>query len=215
VEVVKSINDEQLRELEERIADLSRRHLEQQAALASIRQRLQQASEDDLNRKAAALSNGTDKPRPKAPGVARALEQAEHDAAVMERALEMATTERARYYAENADALAAKLEEAKAAKAQEVSKLAALVLASLREFFQVDEDAKLLKPYRQPPAESNDKARDMFTILGTPLTTANAFGSDKVAGLHRGELEAVLANLANLPAAFPRRDPGEERADVA
>jgi len=212
---VKSINDERLRELTEHVGDLTRRHAEQQATLTSIRQKLQQTREDDLNREALALSNGTDKPKPKAPSVARALENAEHNAEVLGRALEMANGELYRYYAENAHALAAKLQNAKAAKAQEVSELAAPLLASLREFYQVDDDAKVLKPYRQPPAESTDKPRDMVTFLGAPQTTANAFGSDKVAGLHRGELEAVLANLANLPAAFPRRDPGEERADVA
>jgi hypothetical protein len=199
---MKSINDERLAQLTDHVEDLSRRHSEQQATLTTIRQKLQQTREDDLNREALALSNGTDKPRPKAPSVQRALENAEHDAEVLERALSMAQADVGRYYAENAHALAAKVQDAKAAKAKEISEQAAPLLATLRGFYQVDEDAKILKPYRQPPAESTDKGRDVVAFLGVPQTTANAFGADKIAGLHRGELEGVISALVNLPAQY-------------
>ena len=212
---MQSINDERLRALTEHIEDLTRRHAEAQAALTSIRQKLQQTREDDLNREALALSNGTDKPRPKAPSVARALDQAEHDAEVISRALEMANGELYRYYAENARTLAARLQNAKAARAREVGELAAPLLASLREFYQVDEDAKILKPYRQPPAESTAEARDMVTFLGVPSTTANIFGTDKIAGLHRGELEGVVRALINLPANYAGSEAAQKRAGAA
>ena len=98
--------------------------------------------------------------------------------------------------------LDAKLRDAKAEKAQEVSELAAPLLASLRAFYQVDEDAKVLKPYRQQPAQSGDKPQDMLTIIGVPQTTANAFGADRIAGMERGTLEGVIRSLINLPASF-------------
>ena len=195
---MESISDARLRELQGRSDDLTRRHAEQQATVASIRRKLEQAREDDLNREALALSNKTDKPRPKAPSVARALQDAEHDAEVLGRALEMANGELYRYLAENTQALDAKLRDAKAARAREISELAAPLLASLRDFYQVDEDAKVLKPYRQQQTEFGDKPRDMVTILGVPHTTANVFGADRIGGMERGTLEGVIRSLADL-----------------
>jgi hypothetical protein len=199
---MKSINDERLTQLTEHVEDLSRRHAEQQATLTSIRQKLQQTREDDLNREAVAVSTGADRPRPKAPSVQRALRDAEHDAAVLERALSMAQADVGRYLAENVEALGRRLEAAKVERAQEIAELARPLLGALRGFYQVDEDRKTLKPYRQPPAESTDTGRDVVAVLGVPQTTANAFGPDKIAGLHRGELEGVIAGLVNLPAQY-------------
>jgi hypothetical protein len=207
---MQSVDDKRLQELQKQVDDLTQRQAEQQATVTSIRQRLQQTREDDLNREAMALSTGSGahKPKAKAPSVQRALEDAEHDAEVLSRALEMANGERYRYYAENTQTLDAKLQDAKAAKAREISMHAQPLLEAVRAFYQIDEDAKILKPYRRrsQPTESTEKPRDMLAILGVPQTTANVFGTDKIAGLHRGELEGVLAALAKLPASFPDQE---------
>jgi len=208
---LKSIDNPRLTELHEQVDSLEQRQAEQHAVVAGLRRDLEQAKEDDLNLEAAALKTEAAKPKPKAPEIKRALEAAAHDLEVVARALAMAQSDIGQYRAKNSEKLLDGLQRAKAARARAVASRAKPLLEELRGFYAVDDDMKVLKPYLQHESPGSGEAQKYSLFLGGVQTTQSAFGG-RVAGLERGNLEAVIAALVRLEEDYPAAAGGTDAA---
>jgi hypothetical protein len=177
------------------------RQADQQAALASLEQEHRQALERDLNEEAAYSHSGERgrRPKPQAPEIARALEAARHNFEVTSRAVIMASAEVSRYHAENATRLMEKVREAKQRTAQEIAELARPLADALHRYQLPEQDARVLRPYLEGPAQENTGQPENLTTIVGPLRTSN-FGGERVGGLTIGQLEAVITELSGLAA---------------
>jgi hypothetical protein len=210
---MKSITDKRLSELTERLESLQQRQAEQQRAVVALEQEFQQAAEHDLNEAAAYVHGGEKgkKPKARAPEVEHALAAARHDLEVTSRAVTMASGALSRYQSENAERLWGQVLEAKAALAREVAERAEPMRDLLRRFQLPDEDARVLRPYLERPAQENTgKPQDVVTF-GTPLRTNNVFGQDRVGGMTIGQIEALMVELAGLAERYAH-DRGGDRS---
>ena len=201
---MQSINDRRLAELNKQVASLQQRQAEQQSTVEQLRRELEQAREQDLNAEAKALQakpGAERKPKARAPEVERALQAAERDLEIVGRALALAQSDRAQYLSQHHQELGRKLQEARGARAREVSELAAPLLEALRSFYAVDDDERILAPYTTQPAEENHGEPQSTTVVYGPFTTQNVLGSapERIAGLMRGQMEGVLGALVALP----------------
>jgi hypothetical protein len=115
-------------------------------------------------------------------------------------------------------ALLDQLQQTKLERAREVSELARPLLEALRGFYEPDDDARALRPYRaQPQGENTGQPESTTTVLGGgPQTRQTAFGTDRLAGLQPGELQSVISTLINLPTRYGDAttviEPGEPAA---
>ena len=196
-----SIDDRRLNELNAQLESLQQRQGEQQATAEQLWRELEQAREHDLNAEAKAMYTEGRKPKPKAPGVERALENAMHDLDILARAVAMAQSDLAQYLSKHHGDLGRKLREARSERAEAVSALAAPLLAALRAYFAVGDDERILEPYTRVAEENHSNEPQDMTLIWGPYTTQNVLGPDRIGGLARVQLEGVLGALVALPEA--------------
>lgn len=186
-------------ELEQEVYEASNRVAQLQSAVASAR-------EDDLNNEALALNRGRKPPKAKEPEVRAQLEGAQRRLEVLQRRLQLAESDVARYISENAHTLSRLVSEAKAARAREVSELAAPLAKALHDYQMPDADARALRPYVEgPQAENSGEPQDSVYFLG-PMRRENAFGTDRIAGETIGRLQALVSELVGLAARYEQGD---------
>src|SRR5215204_3846882 len=197
-----SIDDRRLNELNRQVQSLQQRQAEQQSTAEQLWRELEQAREHDLDAEAKALHTGAArKPKPKAPEVERALENATHDLEILGRALAMAQMDLSQYLSQHHQDLGRKLQEARAERAREVSELAAPLLEALRSFYAIADDAEILAPYTRAAAPENTGEPESTVVVLGPITRQNVLGPDRIGGLARVQLEGVLGALVALPEA--------------
>ena len=197
-----SIDDRRLNELNAQLESLQQRQGEQQATAEQLWRELQAAREDDLHAEAKAMYTKGRRPKPKAPELERALENAMHDLDILARAVAMAQSDLAQYLSKHCEDLRGKLREARSERAREVSELAAPLLEALRGFYAIADDERILEPYTRVAEENTGEGQNMTVIWG-PYTTQNVLGPDRIGGLARVQLEGVLGALVALPEAEP------------
>jgi hypothetical protein len=181
--------------LEQEVHDASTR-------VAQLEAEAQSAHEDDLLREAKALNAGRRVPAPKEPELRGQLEGAQRRLEVLQRRLQLAQADLARYISENAHALSRLVSDAKAAKAREVSELAAPLAKALNDYQLPDADARALRPYVEGPQEENSgEPQDSVYFLG-PMRRENAFGTDRIAGESIGRVQALVNELTGLAARY-------------
>src|SRR5215208_3806841 len=96
-----SIDDRRLNELRAQVASLEERSLEQGSTIQRLRQELVAARDVDLDAEARALASGGKTPKPKALAAEKALKNAEHNSAVILRALQIAQGDLGSYLAQH------------------------------------------------------------------------------------------------------------------
>jgi len=200
---MQSIDDRRLNELNRQVQSLQQRQGEQQATAEQLWRELEQAREQDLNAEAKAMYTEGRKPKPKAPEVERALENATHDLEILGRALALAQMDLSQYLAKHHEDLGRKLREARSERAREVSELAAPLLEALRSFYAIADDAEILAPYTRAAAPENTGEPESTVVVLGPITRQNVLGPDRIGGLARVQLEGVLGALVALPEAEP------------
>src|SRR5215207_5709936 len=198
---MQSIDDRRLNELNRQVQSLQQRQAEQQSTAEQLWRELEQAREQDLNAEAKAMYTEDRKPKPKAPEVERALENATHDLEILGRALALAQMDLSQYLAKHHEDLGRKLREARSERAREVSELAAPLLEALRSFYAIADDERILAPYAVQPTEENHGEPESTTVIWGPITRQNVLGPDRIGGLARVQLEGVLGALVALPEA--------------
>jgi hypothetical protein len=94
-----------------------------------------------------------------------------------------------------------KVREAKQRTAEEIAELAAPLADALHRYQLPEQDARVLRPYLEGPAQENTGEPESLTTIVGPLRTSN-FGGERVGGLTLGQLEAVAAELAGFAARY-------------
>jgi chromosome segregation ATPase len=181
-----------LRELEEEVSDLTRRHQEAQAEAQALENQLETARRADLDREAKAVRGGKNPPKPKhEPPIQTKLEAARRNAEVYRRALEEAQSDLGVYRAEHRAALFVDLEHFRGQIARDFAKHAQAAAAG---FGRWSDLAYTLKDLRPPPdyeaAENAPAVRSSTSIIGVQTRQSS--------GPARGEVEQMLNYLASL-----------------
>jgi hypothetical protein len=198
---MKSINDERLSELLQAVASIEQERSEAAARVAELEAAARQAAEGDLNAEALALNRGRKPPKAKEPEVRSQLEGAARRLAVLDRRLELANADAARYKSEHASRLLEQVQAAKIDLARRVAELAAPLSEALESYQQPDLDARELRPYLEVPAPENSGEPTSTTAVWGPMSTADLIGAgENVGGMTIGQLTAAVAELTGLPA---------------
>ncbi len=173
-----------LRELEEEVAELTRRHQDAQAEAQGLENQLETARRADLDREAKAVRSGKNPPKPKhEPPIQSKLDTARRNAEVYRRALEAAQSDLGAFRAEHSGALFADLEHFRGEIARDFAKHAQ---RAMQGFGRYSDLAYLLKNL-EPPVD--DPGPRFFPVIGVHTTKS---------GPDRGEIEQVLSYLIGL-----------------
>jgi hypothetical protein len=222
VVLIHSIADKapELARLQDVVTKLEQEVQDASGRVAQLEIDLQSAHEDDLLRKAKALNEGRRVPKPREPEAKGKLEGATRRLEVLQRRLQLAQADVARYISENAEDLARLVSEAKVAKAREVSELAGPLARALHEYQLPDADMRALEPYLEAPQEENTGVAQPSISVWGPQNRRTAFG-EQIAGQTIGQVEAIANELAGLAARYEQDgttivgDASEADEDVA
>ena len=183
----------ELAELEDRIEDLEQELGSAQARVQGLALRVSEAREEDLSKEALALNRGRKVPPPREPELRSQLQGAERALEVLQRRLDLARSDRARYIQEHRARIEELLAEAQQREASRVAEGAGQVLDDLLRLFEAEDDARNLARLHPPPTEENSSGPQGHTTVWGPLTTQTITN-----GPRRGDLESALRYLVSL-----------------
>jgi chromosome segregation ATPase len=196
------IDDQGLRQLEQRVASLERERGQVEAEAHRLRMQVQQAREHDLNAEALALNAGKKPAEPTEPVLRAQLEDAERRVEVLQRRLQLAQSATATYVAEHRDELREALIAALGARAHELAEHAR---AAAQLFGEIMDNQRPLRRELAPPTpvEEATGTGQNTVDFGGIVSRANVYGEPH----QRGDVEAVLGYLASLEDRYPEPTP--------
>jgi len=185
--------DERLASLENVVLDLEHCLADARAKQSALLQKLGEIREQDILLEAKALNANRRPPQPKGPQIEEHLRSADRAVQVLEKRLQLATTERSECVRDHMGELLSLLEAEHTKRTREVSRGAQATLRALVASFEVEDQARALHRTYPPPAEENTQPAAPLTTMTGPISTAqlrNGAGQPR-----RGDLESVLRYL--------------------
>jgi hypothetical protein len=190
----------ELDKLERKVEDLEAERMVAENKVFTLRQRVAEAHDDDVSRTAHALNNGRQPPKPKEPQIREQLQHAEREHEILERRVQFAESERARFVAGHVEEIMGALQGAHTAEGEKIAQAAREALEALGRYHALEDEARQLQ--RLAPSGEWREWEPGEVVAGQSVTTfLGPLRSDRVdmnSPTARGNLEAVLQYLVSL-----------------